>query len=203
MKTNFALRSLAAATLGFAALAAQAADFTFSGQFSHNTDVVQIDFSLNNSQAVTLFTDSWKSGLNFDPTLGLYDAQHAWLQTIDDNDGSFAGPGYFDAGAVLPTLAAGHYRLTLSLAGNDPIAGAKSIGFTLDGTSPVALADWVQPSADINTGDQKGGYWSVHLNGVDQAAIAAVPEPGSVALMLAGLAGLAGLKLRQRQRQAR
>ncbi|MCV2362037.1 PEP-CTERM sorting domain-containing protein [Paucibacter sp. DJ1R-11] len=198
MNTHFALRSLAAATLGFAALAAQAADFSFSGQFSHNTDVVQIDFSLSSAQTITLFTDSWQSGLNFDPTLGLYNAQHAWLQTIDDNDGSFAGPGYFDAGAVLTSFAAGHYRLTLSLAGNDPIAGANSIGFTLDGSTPVALADWVQASSNINTGDQKGGYWSLHLNGVDHAAIAAVPEPGSVALMLAGLAGL---MLGQRQRR--
>ncbi len=190
----FPLRQLAALTLLAAATAAsfgtQAADFTFSGQIVHNTDVVQFDFSLAAAADVKLWTDSFQNGLNFDPTLSLFSGDHALLQVIDDNDGSgLPGLSYFDSGATLLQLAAGHYRLTLSASGNDAVGSTLAAGFSLAGTTPVALVDWNQPSYDLNKNDQKGGLWSLHVDGVSQAA--AVPEPASLALLLSGLAGLA------------
>lgn len=70
--------SLAAATL-WAALSvapAQAADFNFSGDPLAHNQVLQFDFSLAAPGAdVRIWTDAWRSGLNFDPTAALWSLQ--------------------------------------------------------------------------------------------------------------------------------
>lgn len=190
LRPRLAALLLAAAT----SLGAQAADYSFSGQLRYNTDVVHIDFSLDSAAQVQLWTDSWQDGLNFDPLLALFDGGHALLQLIDDGGDSLGG-GYFDAGLGLPQLAAGHYRLTLGASPNNPLGQHLSDGFEFDGQTPIAIADWNQPGYDINKNDQKGSFWQLRLNGVNQAAV--VPEPGSLALMLAGLLGLGLLGRRQ------
>lgn len=179
-------------------LAAQAADFNFSGQLVYQKDVVQFDFSLANAGTVSIWTDSWQSGLNFDPQLALFDGNHA-LQLVfsDGGDSVSASAGYFDDGQVFSLLAAGQYRLTLSTFSNAPNGPDLANGFSYDSAAPIALADWNQPGYDINANDQKGGAWRVHLSGVQQAAV--VPEPASAALLLAGLLGVAGVaRCRQR-----
>lgn len=186
------------AVLALASLAAQAANFDFSGQIVYNTDVVQIGFTLSSASDVTLWTDSWQSGLSFDPIVGLYTGNDKMLlQVIDDNDGTIAGAGYFDSGALLTQLPAGTYLLTLGAAGNDPLGPTLADGFLLGGTAPVKLVDWNQPSYDINKNDQKGGVWQLHISGVQQAAV--VPEPQTWALMAAGgLLMLAALRKSRR-----
>lgn len=186
------------ATVGMTSLSAQAADFNFSGQIVYNTDVVQIDFTLASAGDVTLWTDSWQSGLNFDPVLGLFGgANQALLQVIDDNDGTIANAGYYDSGAVLSQLAAGTYRLTLGAAANDAVGPLLANGFALDGTTPIKLVDWNQPSYDMNANDQKGGLWQLHLSGAAVQQAAVVPEPGIWALMFGGLLALGVLRARQ------
>lgn len=197
MKTILSLA--ACALLAGTALNAQAADFNFSGQIVYNTDVVQLDFTLASASDVTLWTDSWQSGLNFDPVLGLFGGSNqALLQVIDDNDGTIAGAGYYDSGALLTQLAAGSYRLTLGAAANEAVGPTLANGFALDGSTPIKLVDWNQPSYDINANDQKGGIWQLHLSGVTQAAV--VPEPESWALLLGGLLAVGMLVRRQSQR---
>jgi len=188
----------AAALSALSAFSAQAADFSFSGQLVYNTDVVLLDFTLAQAGDVTLWTDSWQSGLNFDPVLGLFSGG-ALLQVIDDNDGTIANAGYYDSGALLSNLAAGSYRLTLGAAANEAVGPTLADGFALDGSTPIKLVDWNQPSYDINANDQKGGIWQLHLTGVEQAAV--VPEPAHWALLLGGLLVL-GARFRARQPRA-
>lgn len=198
-----ALRHIAlalAVSAGLASPGAQAADFTRSGSLVYNTDVVQIDFTVSTSGAVRLWTDSWQAGLNFDPVLGLFSATGALLQVGDDTSDPAAllpGQGGYDSQLLLPALAAGQYRLTLSASSNDPLGPTLADGFLLAGTVPVLISEWNQPSYDINKNDQKGGAWQVHLDGVD--AVSVVPEPASQALLLAGLlAGVAVVAARRR-----
>jgi len=193
----FARLSLATLALG-TSLAAQSADFDFAGQLVHHKDVVQFDFSLATAGTVSIWTDSWQSGLNFDPQLALFDGSHA-LQTVFADGGDSVSPataGYFDDGQTFAPLAAGHYRLTLSAYSNDPVGPNLAQGFSHDGAAPIALADWNQPGYDINANDQKGGVWRVHLSGVEQAAV--VPEPASVLMMLAGLLGVVAVARRRK-----
>lgn len=187
----------AAALSALSAISAQAANISFSGQLVYNTDVVHIDFTLAQAGDVTLWTDSWQSGLNFDPVLGLFGGG-TLLQVIDDNDALIANAGYYDPGALLSNLAAGSYRLTLGAAYNNPVGPSLADGFALGGSTPIKLVDWNQPSYNVNANDQKGGLWQVHLTGVEQAAV--VPEPAHWALLVGGLLML---RTRLRARQSR
>lgn len=195
---------LAAASLcaALAAAPAQAADFDFAGDLLSHNQVLQFDFSLASAGAdVRIWTDAWLSGLNFDPTAAVWSlqgSQFSLVSEVDDDDTVAAGQGYYDTGFEWPTLAAGHYRLTLAAAGNAALGSLLSDGFAYDAEAPIAIGQWNQPSYDLNANDQKGTAWRLHFSGVDQ--VSAVPEPAS-ALLLA-LGGLALLGAHRRRRRA-
>jgi len=191
------MRQLIAIAL-LAATSAQAADLSLSGQAVNHNDKVVIDFQVAAGSTVSLWTDSWQSGLNFDPQLFL--TRSGAIVNADDDGGSFvnAGAGYFDAGLQFTAAAAGSYRLVLNAASNDALGASLGDGFAYDGDTPIALASWNQPSYDFNADDQKGGFWRLHLSGVEQAAV--VPEPAGWALLAAGLLSLSLLSRTRRQR---
>jgi len=62
------------------------------------------------------------------------------------------------------------------------------------------LATWCQPSSHCGMGT----YYSVHLSGVDGATnvTAAVPEPETYAMLLAGLGLLGGMARRRKSKTA-
>ena len=197
MLTKLILRGAAACALAGAFAVAHAVDVTVSGNLLFNSDVVQIDFSVASPGEITLYTDSWQAGLNFDPTLALFDAGFNLVTIGDDTADPAAllpGQGGFDSQIRL-TAAPGAYHLALSASGNDAVGPTFADGFSLGGTMPTLISEWNQPSYDINANDQKGGFWQVRLNGV--ASVAPVPEPGEWALMLAGFAAI-GAVLRRR-----
>lgn len=190
-------------TLAFAlaalSVSAHAALVTLSGQAVHHNENITIDFSVAAGSSVSLWTDSWQSGLNFDPQL--YLANAGTIVNEDNDSGSLvdASAGFFDAGLQFIAVAAGSYRLVLNASSNDRLGTTLADGFTYDGDTAIKLTDWNQPGYDINANDQKGGFWRVNLNGVEQASV--VPEPGSLALVLAALMSVA-LVVRQRQRKS-
>ena len=197
----FALRAAVAALLAAAGLAAQAADFTLSGRIANHNDVVRITFDVAAGGAdVTLFTDSWQSGLNFDPAVVLWSKSGTdWTQVTqnDDADPAIGHSGYYDAGLQLPQQAAGRYMLTLVASSNEANGALLSQGFTYDAQAPIALGQWNQPSYDPNANDQKGGFWRVQFSGVQN--ISAVPEPATWLLMALGAAALLPAARRHRR----
>jgi hypothetical protein len=200
---NTHLRSIAAATtLALAGAGAQAAAVTLTGAIVFHNDIVRIDFTLAAAGDVKIWTDSWQSGLNFDPTAALWaqaGADYTLVQAVDDDDTVSPGQGFYDMGFIVPALSAGSYRMTLAAAINNPMGTLLSQGFAYDGETPIVLALWNQPTYDPNLNDQKGGAWRVNFTGVDQAALA-VPEPRSLLLVALAL-GLVPLVSRwQRQR---
>lgn len=182
---------LGAIAWSVAVAGAQAADFVLTGDITYNTDVVRIGFAVAPGGAVTVWTDSWKSGLNFDPVVAVWmsgGSGYTLLGEVDDDDTVGAGQGAFDAGLRFASLAGGQYLLTVAASPNYANGQVLAAGFGFDGSTPIRIADWNQPGYDPNANDQKGTAWSVHLSGVTQAAL--VPEPSTGLLMALGLSGL-------------
>ncbi len=199
-----AVSALSAGVLSLA-LPAAAEDFSFSGQIRFHNDVVQIDFSLAQAASnVRLWTDSWQGGLNFDPAAALWRAagsDFGLLAEVDDDNGIAPGQGFYDTGFVLPTLAAGSYRVTLVAAFNAANGTLLSQGFSYGNETPILLTEWNQPSYNPNTNDQKGGFWRLNLSGVSQASV--VPEPAAWQMLGLGLVLLAGAARLRRSLAAR
>ena len=149
-----------------------------------------------------LWTDSWNSGQNFDPIAALWrrvGSDYELVLEVDDDDTVAPGQGYYDTGMAFTDLAAGNYLFTVGASFLEPFAAGTwlSQGFVQDGSTPIALAQWNQPSYDPNLNDQKGGFYSIRLTGVDAATLSPVPEPQSYAMLLAGIGLLAGIARRR------
>ena len=196
--------ALLGAALGLACLSVQAAEFQFSGDLYNNTDRVSISFEVIGNGTVSLWTDSWNSGQNFDPISVLWrqsSDDYVLIQEVDDNDGVALGQGFYDTGMTFGSaLAAGHYLYVVGASFAEPFAKGNllSQGYAQDGIIPTPIALWNQPSYDINANDQKGTSYSIRLSGVETATITtAVPEPTSTAMMLVGLLVMGGIARRR------
>jgi hypothetical protein len=191
------------ARVGFVAMALAAASAAHaveirSGTIGFHNDVRSYDFTLAAPGTVDIASTSWQYGLNFDPAASVWarsGADYTLLAQNDDDEISAYDPaGNFNFRVQL-SLAAGSYRVSLVAAPNAPVGTLFSQGFTANGETPIALADWTQPSANPNFPDQKGGFYSITFAGVTSVSAQPVPEPATWLLM--GL-GAAGLVLRRR-----
>lgn len=202
----FFARAIGGATLMAACMSTQAAPlattFAFEGNASLNTDIVKLAFSIDRDVSdLKLWTDSWQQGLNFDPTLALWQkvgADYTLLAEVDDDDTVGAGQGAFDAGITWASLASGAYLVTLTASPNYALGTLLSEGFAFDGSPAVPISQWDQPGYDLNTNDQKGTFWS--LKG--EYTVSAVPEPSkwllaAMTIMLWG--GIAERKRRNKR----
>ena len=116
-----------------------------------------------------------------DTSLFLFDGTGHAVYFNDDFDGSLLST--LPAGVV---SSPGYYFLGISLTGASPMAANGESLFFADGVpaSTQPLAWWA-----IGTSFEESPYaYSISLDG---ASVAAVPEPATVLLMLAGLAGIA------------
>ena len=181
MTLRLLARSIAALGVACTALGAHAADLSVSGNLVFNTDVARVAFRLDAAATnVDVFTTSWLAGVNFDPVAAVWarsGSTYTLLAEVDDDDTVGAGQGAFDAGLHFDALAAGDYLVTIAAAPNFANGTLLQSGFAFDGRAPVALAAWMQPSANPNFPDQKGGFWNVNLTNVSSVAV--VPEPAT------------------------
>lgn len=177
-------------------VSAHAFSLSTSGNLTYNDDVADVAFTLTSSAtAVRLWTDSFHSGVNFDPVLTLWKRSGSdYIQISGADDDSSVGPGqtYFDAGLKLPALAAGDYLASVTASPFLAVGPLRSQGFAFADPTIVhtLISLWTQPSA--TGGDQKGTFWSLNVT------TGTVPEASSAALLLLGLGVLGGMTARRR-----
>ena len=108
MTVSIFSRSLLSAALATCALGASAADFNFTGNLFNNTDRVHIGFDVLSQGSVSLWSDSWSDGQNFDPIAALWvktGVDYMLVQENDDADLLVNGQGSYDTGLHFANLA--------------------------------------------------------------------------------------------------
>ena len=183
---NF-LRNTAAVALCAAACVAHA-DSLDSHIFFH-TDVIYHSIILEQASDLTVWTDSYMGGINFDPIVGVW---HNGMQVGQNDDNPTIAPDQtrYDSGLRLHGLAAGSYVFTIGAFDNFSNSNQIGAGFRYDGQTPIAVTDWCEPASHCNMGPFVKLNWT---------AMPAVPEPATWMMLAAGL-GLAGAAVRRQRR---
>jgi hypothetical protein len=183
----------------FAAGTVNAANFDFSGNIANHNDVIEISFSLASAATnVNVWTDSYLSGVNFDPITAVWVQSGLGYNLVGQNDDrSNIAPGQtiYDSGLTFANLAAGNYMFTIAAYNNWAAGSTLAQGFVFDAQTPISLSTWCQPASHCGMGT----YYNVHLSGVDSAVNqSAVPEPETYAMLMLGL-GLLGFTARRKK----
>jgi hypothetical protein len=182
-----------------------ASSFSFTGSFTTDDQLQQFSFNLAAPATVTTVTFSYAGGTNqlaniipaggFDPWLSIFDSSGNLLASVDNGSGLPADPvtgASFDS-LISESLAAGSYTLVLSQSDNQPFDTSLSDGFTRSGqpdfTAMFGCSNGV--FCDVNA-DNRTPNWAVDIDNVTSASLtgAAAPEPGTMILSAAAIAGL-------------
>jgi hypothetical protein len=209
------LLSLCVLAVGLSSGLASAGTISFTGTFSAD-DQLEIFLITAPSASFVAQTWSYAGGTNgaeevipaggFDPVLSLFDATGGLTASsplVAENDDNPAAAvdsttgNAFDALLSISTLKPGDaYALILSESDNLPYGPTYGAGFSQSGQGNFTVAEFgcngTAPFCDASSA-QRTGRWAVDISGVRSAVdtnASGVPEPGSIMLLCAGLAGL-------------
>ncbi|MFZ2448980.1 MAG: DVUA0089 family protein [Methylovulum miyakonense] len=192
MTVKHTLTAFKLVLLLFGSQSVMAANFSFTGNFTYDSDIQFFDFSIAaDSPAVLIHTFSLNGGVNadgtpiagggFDPYLALFNkADGAWVYSTETkNDAD-------EAVITANPLLAGDYILALTQFDNIRAGDFLSDGFAY----ALGLTTFgVTPFTAYSGGGS--GHWAVDISNVDAAsASSSVPAPATLTLTLIGLIGL-------------
>lgn len=188
------------ALLLFSSQPVSAANFSYTGSFSTDSDVQFFDFSItSDSTSVIINTLSLNGGLNLAGDQIAAGGFNSYLSLWDQSSGAwvFNTPNDIPGEAVISsigTLLAGNYILALSQFDNVAAGTNLSDGFA----AALSLTSFDPSLPFAINGGGGSGHWAVDIQNVDNASIiSAVPLPGSFGFIVSGLLGLASLTLRK------
>jgi hypothetical protein len=178
---------------------AWAGTISFSGTFLQDDDVQFFTYSALNGGNVTVATTSFDGTATggFVPILSVFDSAGNYLF---GDDGS--SPLEHNATVIWNSDPGAQYIVTLTEWDNFPFGANLSEGFTEAGNGNFTANLPMNPGLpggfyDGTGGIQRTGNWAVTFSADDGAGLtASVPEPGAGSLLMAGLALLAGGRLK-------
>src|SRR5690349_21898581 len=177
--------------IGFVTGNANAANFSFTGNFEDDNEVQEFNFTVTAPTSdVTLRTWSYAGGTNaagaevarggFDPIVALFDGSGNLIDQNDDSDlvsDPISGNAYDSL--LTHTLSSGNYTATVTQYSSFAIGPMLADGF----------------SGTFNTNfNDRDSHWALDILNVSSASVGAsyiseaspIPEPESHALLLAG-----------------
>lgn len=197
-----------------------AAGFSFTGNFINDNDLQFFNVNMGADGVLTIQTFGYAGGLNqagnniaaggFAPALSVFDSSGSLIANdnlggtvpfcngrgVDPVTGFCLDAIVYDSASIPLFLFAGNYTVVLSQQGNISF-GSLAAGFTYD---PTNLND---PSfTGTNSGrpgekfvdpfgvDLRTSAWAVDFVSDQLRNVSAVPEPGTISLLLLGAAGL-------------
>ncbi len=210
--TIFCSRLVRTSAMALVAMAAAqpalSANVSHSGNFSRDDGVQMFTLTLTGPGAVTVTSIGYAGGTNsygnlvaaggFDSVLYLFSNLGALLYQSDDGVDVPVDPATgeaLDAAFTTASLAAGLYTVALTQADNymlgfnlaDGFAQAGQINFTnAFGCNNGSFCDFM--------GNNRSSAWALNFSGDTLASVSVVPEPGSLALVLAAGGALVALR---------
>lgn len=188
---------------------ASAASMSFTGQFAHDNDVQLINFSVDALSTVGLRTWSYAGGVNaagqtiarggFDPIVALFNSAGA---LIGEQDDSVCGKVSADAVTrqcwdinFSIQLAAGNYTASIQQYNNYSVSANLADGFYYQAAQYQTFRNGFVDEMN----NKRTGMWALDILNANPAVQApvSVPEPASLGLMAAAVAGMTALRRRK------
>ena len=180
---------------------ANAADFSFTGNFVNDNDVQQFAFNVGADSTVSLRSWSYAGGTNaagtviarggFDPILTLFTSAGTRIGQQDDGGCTLVASDAVTNQCwdtfLTTSLVSGDYIATIQQYNNFS-RGSLSDGFTFSGD---ANANFRNGFVDFSN-NKRDSHWAFDITGVNSAELpVSVPEPTTVTLIGLGLLGFA------------
>lgn len=178
------IRAFAIAAALLASTGATAADFSFTGNFAHDSSRAVYSFSIGAPGTVDIDGFGYAEG-GFDTAFSLYGPDRFAVDFNDDEDGVFG-----DSRLTL-ALGAGSYTLLVTQYDNlgPAFLGGNTLAFSGQPNFRGGFVDFF--------GSQRTNAFGLDIRGVDGASVTSVPEAATWTMLIVGF-GLVGAAARRR-----